>query len=61
MRTLTGLSGECLTFDQNVRKCSFAFEILSITKRTSTWKIDGFHGLATLFEQLDKSGGVSFN
>ena len=26
-----------------------------------TGKIDGFNGLATLFERLDKSGRVSFN
>ena len=26
-----------------------------------TWKIDGFNGLAALFERLDKSGKVSFD
>ena len=29
MRTLTGLSGEYVTFEQNVQKCSFAIEFLS--------------------------------
>ena len=30
-------------------------------KEHVTRKIDGFDGLATLFERLDKLGGVSFN
>ena len=30
-------------------------------KEHLTRKIDGFDGLATLFERLDKLGGVSFN
>ena len=33
MRTLTGLSEEYVTFDQNVRKCSYAIEFLSIRKK----------------------------
>ena len=32
-----------------------------LEKEHLTWKIDGFNGLATLLEQLDKSGRVSFN
>ena len=35
-------------------KCNFVFEFLSIRKEHLTWKINGFSGLATLFEQLDK-------
>ena len=37
-------------------------EFLSIRKKKHlTGKIDGFNDLATLFEQLYKSGTVSFN
>ena len=62
MRTLTGLSGEYVRFDQNVRKGSFAIEFLSIKRKEQrTEKIDGFNGLATLFEPLDILGRVSFN
>ena len=55
MRTLTELSGEYVRFDQNVRKCSFAFDILSTRKEQLTWKIDGFNTLPTLVERLGKS------
>ena len=58
MRALTGLSGEYLTFEQNVRKCSFVFEFLS---EQLTERIDDFYGLVTLIERLDESGGVSFD
>ena len=47
-------SGEYVTFDLNVRKCNFVFEFLSTRKEHLTRKINGFNGLATLFEQLDK-------
>ena len=33
MRALTGLSGEYVTFDQNLRKSSFTIEFLSIRKK----------------------------
>ena len=52
---------EYVTFDQNVRKHSFAFEFLSTRKEHLTWKIDGFNRLATLFERLDESGKVGVN
>ena len=58
MRALTGMSGEYVTFEQNVRKCSFLFEFLL---EHLTERIDGFYGLVTLIEQLDESGGVSFD
>ena len=54
MRTLTGLSGKYVTFDQNVRECNFVFEFLSSRNEHLTWKINGFNGLAALFERLDK-------
>ena len=54
MRTLTGLSGKCVAFDQNVRKCIFAIEF-------RTEKIDDFNEQATLFERLDISGRFSFH
>ena len=58
MRTLIGLSGEYVTFDQNIRKCNFVKEFLL---EHLAWKIDGFNEIATLFEQLNESGRVSFN
>ena len=62
MRTLTGLSGDCVTCDQNVRKCIFAIEFFSIKrKKHRTEKIDDFNEQATLFEGLDISGRFSFN
>ena len=54
MRTLTGLSGEYVIFDQTVRECIFIFEFLSTRKEHLTWKIIGFNGLATFFERLHK-------
>ena len=48
MRTLTELSGEYVTFDQNGRKCSFEFMAADLED------ID-FSRLATLFERLDES------
>ena len=42
MRTLTGLSGEYVTFDQNMSKCKFEFEIFLVHQ---TEKIDSFDQL----------------
>ena len=58
---LSEFSSANVTFDRNVRKCSFAIEIYPSEKEHLTLKIDGFHGLAVLFERLDKLGRVSFN
>ena len=55
MRTLTGLSGNYVTFDQSVRECNFVFEFLSSRKNEHlTWKINGFDGLAALFGKRTK-------
>ena len=56
MRTLTGLSGEYVTFDQNVSKCKFEFEILFMNL---TEKIDGFNQLEVLIVHFDKLGRVN--
>ena len=55
MRTLTGLSGENVTFDQNVRKCDIGTRIflMHLTER-----IDGFNKLEALIVQFDKVGRV---
>ena len=51
---------EYVTFNWNVRKCSYALEFYRPEKEHLTWKSDGFNGLATLFERLDKLGRVGF-
>ena len=56
MRTLTGLSGEYVTFDQNVSKCKFEFEVL-LTLLTE--KIDGFNQLEVLIVHFDELGKVN--
>ena len=40
------------------KKRNFKFEFLS---EHLTERIDGFYGLVTLIEQLDESGGISFD
>ena len=54
MGTLTGLSGNYVTFDQNVRNCNSVFDFLLTRKEHLNWKINGFSRLVTLFEQLDE-------
>ena len=56
MRTLTGLSGEYVTFDQNVSKCKFEFEVLL---KLLTEKIDGFNQLEVLIVHFDELGKVN--
>ena len=53
MRTLTGLSGEYVTFDQNVSKCMFEFEVLLMLL---TEKIDDFNQLEVLIVHFDELG-----
>ena len=55
MRTLTGFSGEYVTFDQNVSKCKFEFEIFLMHL---TEKVDGFNQLEVLIVHFDKLGRV---
>ena len=60
MRTLTGLSVEYVTFDQNVLKCKFGLEFLLLRL---TGKTDDFYELTMLIVQfiqiLFESGMVS--
>ena len=56
MRTLTGLSGECVTFDQNVSKCKFEPEILLMHL---TEKSDSFNQLEVLIVHFHKLGRVN--
>ena len=56
MRTLTGLSGEYVTFDQNVRKCKIEFEILLLHR---SGKVDGFNKLEVLIVHFDEHGMVN--
>ena len=53
MRTLTGLSGEYVTFDQNVSKCTFEFEVLLMLL---TEKYDDFNHLEVLIVHFDEFG-----
>ena len=48
MGTLTGLSGEYVTYDHNGQNCNFGWLPL-------TWRIGSFRGLAVLFRRLDES------
>ena len=37
MRTLTGLSGEYVTFDQNVKKCKVRIRNFVVTSERENW------------------------
>ena len=56
MRTLTGLSGEYVTFAQNVSKWKFGFEFLLLYL---TGKIGSFYELTVLIVQFNESGMVN--
>ena len=56
MRTLTGLSGKYVTFDQNVSKLKFEFEVFLMHR---TGKIHGFNQLEVLLVHFDKLGRVN--
>ena len=56
MRRLIGLSGEYVTFDQNVQKCKVEFEIFL---RHRSGKINGFSELEVLIVHFDEHGRVN--
>ena len=58
MRTLNGLSGEYVTFAQNVLKWKFGFELLLLYL---TGKIGSFYELMVLIVLFNKSGMVNLD
>ena len=56
MRTLTGLSGEYVTFDQNVQKSEVGTRILLMQL---TENIDDFNKLVVLIVHFDERGRVN--
>ena len=47
---------QCVTFDQNVRKCKIEFEILLLHR---SGKINGFNELEVLIVHFDEHGRVN--
>ena len=58
MRTLTGLSGAYVTFEQNMSKFKFGFQFLWLHL---TGKIDGFYELTVLIVQFNESEMINLD